>query len=215
MGYSVLIVGLGRFGTAAALEAMALGHEVLAIDTDPAKVNRVAPQVTHAMELDAGDEAALRSIGAGDFEYAIIAISTSIESSIFATMAIKTLGAHHIVAKAASELHGAILERVGAERVVYPEQEVGARVTHILGVPDVLDYLDVGPEFGVAKIRVPAAYVGRTLAEVDLRGRFGLTPVAIRRGKKVTVVPHRDERLGPADELILLGRDDGLDQLGR
>lgn len=214
MGYSVLVVGVGRFGTAAALEAMALGHEVLAVDNDPVRINRVAPQVTHAMELDASDDTALRSIGAGDFEYAIIAISSSIETSIFATMAIKTLGAHHIVAKAASELHGAILERVGAERVVYPEQEAGARVTHILGAPEVLDYLDVGPEFGVAKVRVPAKYVGRTLAEVDLRAGFGLTPVAIRRGTKVTVIPHRDERLGSSDELILLGRDDRLEQLG-
>ena len=215
MGYSVLVVGLGRFGTAAALEAMALGHEVLAIDRDAARVNRIAPDVTHAVELDAGDESALRSIGAGEFDYAIIAVSSSIETSVFATMAIKTLGAHHIVAKAASELHGAILERVGAERVVYPEQEVGTRVAHILGVPDVLDYLDVGPVFGVAKIRVPASYVGRTLADIDLRGRLGLTPVAIRRDKKVTIIPHRDERLGPSDELIVLGRDDGLDQLGR
>jgi trk system potassium uptake protein len=214
MGYSVLVVGLGRFGTSAALEAMALGHEVLAIDNDEARVNRIAPQVTHAMELDARDDTALRAVGAGDFEFAIIAISSSIETSIFATMAVKTLGAHHIVAKAASELHGAILERVGAERVVYPEREAGARVTHILGVPDVLDYLDVGPEFGVAKIRVPTAYVGRTLGDVDLRGRFGLAPVAIRRGRKVTVIPHRDERLGASDELILLGRDDHLDQLG-
>jgi trk system potassium uptake protein TrkA len=88
MGYPVLVIGLGRFGTAAALEAMALGHEVLAIDNDPARVNRIAPQVTHAMELDAGDDTALRSIGAGEFEYAIIAISSSVETSVFATMAL-------------------------------------------------------------------------------------------------------------------------------
>jgi trk system potassium uptake protein TrkA len=214
MGSSVLVVGLGRFGTAAALEAMALGHEVLAIDNDQATITRIAPQVTHAMELDAGDDAALRSIGAGDFEYAIVAMSSSIETSIFATMALRTLGVQHIVAKAASELHGAILERVGAERVVYAEQEAGARVAHVLAVPDVLDYLDVGPRFGIAKIRVPASLVGKTIAEADLRGGLGLTPVAIRRGNNVTVIPHREERLEAADELILLGLDDRLAQLG-
>jgi trk system potassium uptake protein TrkA len=118
------------------------------------------------------------------------------------------------VAKAASELHGAILERVGAERVVYAEQEAGARVAHVLAVPDVLDYLDLGPRFGIAKIRVPASLVGKTLAEADLRGGLGLTPVAIRRGNNVTVIPHREERLEAADELVLLGLDDRLAGLG-
>jgi trk system potassium uptake protein TrkA len=209
-----LVVGLGRFGTAAALEAMVLGHEVLAVDNDAATVNRIASGVTHAMELDAGDEAALRSIGAGDFDYAIVAMSSAIETSIFATMALKTLGVGHIVAKAASVLHGAILERVGAERVVYAEQEAGVRVAHFLGAPDVIDYLDVGPRFGIVKVRVPSGYVGKSLGEIDLRGRIGLTPVALRRGKSVTVIPHRDERLTSTDELILLGSDDRLDEIG-
>jgi trk system potassium uptake protein TrkA len=141
-------------------------------------------------------------------------MSSAIETSIFATMALKTLGVGHIVAKAASVLHGAILERVGAERVVYAEQEAGVRVAHFLGAPDVIDYLDVGPRFGIVKVRVPSGYVGKSLGEIDLRGRIGLTPVALRRGKSVTVIPHRDERLTSTDELILLGSDDRLDEIG-
>jgi trk system potassium uptake protein len=214
MGDSVLVVGLGRFGTAAALELMALGHEVLAVDNDVTLVNRIAPEVTHAVEVDASDEAALRSLGAGDFEHAIVAISSHTETSIFATMALKRLGVGNVVAKAANELHGAILERVGADRVVYPEREMGQRVSHVLRVPHAIDYLDVAPRFGIVKIASPAAYVGKSLAEIDFQGRFKLTPIALRRGDRVTVVPSLDERVADGDELILLGRDDRLEALG-
>ncbi len=214
MGTSVLVVGLGRFGTAAALELMALGHEVLAVDHDPTRVNRMAPMVTHAMELDASDEASLRSIGAADFQHAIIAITGSLETSIFATMALKSLGVRNIVAKAGTDLHGAILTKVGADRVVYPEREMGSRISHVFNVPTAIDYLDVAPNFGIVKVTPPASFVGQTLSQLDLAGRLGLTPIALRRGNKVTVIPHRDEKIGATDELILLGRDDRLDELG-
>lgn len=214
MRTSVLVVGLGRFGSAAALELMALGHEVLVVDNDAGQVNRIAPQVTHAVELDAADVASLKSIGAADFAHAIVAITDPLETSIFATMALKSLGVQNVVAKAASELHGAILQKVGADRVIYPEREAGDRISHILGVPDALDYLDVAPNFGVLKIRPPAAFIGQTLSQLDLPGRFGLTAIALRRGDKVTVIPHREERILATDELILLGRDDQLDDLG-
>jgi trk system potassium uptake protein TrkA len=214
MGTSVLVLGLGRFGTAAALALMERGHEVLAIDHDTTLVNRIAPQVTHAVELDASDMASLKSIGAADFAYAIVAMTGALETSIFATMALKNLGVGNVVATAASDLHGAILQKVGADRVVYPEREMGRRVTHVFNVPSALDYLDVAPNFGIVKISPPASFVGRTLSQLDLVGRLGLTPIALRRGSKVTVIPHRDEQIGPTDELILLGRDDHLEELG-
>src|SRR5688572_13142989 len=112
MKQSVLVIGLGRFGSAAALELMALGHEVLAVDIDEAVVNGIAPDVTHAAQLDASDEKALRAVGAAEFTSAIVAISSATEASIFATMALRNLGVNSIVAKAATELHGAILARV-------------------------------------------------------------------------------------------------------
>jgi trk system potassium uptake protein TrkA len=170
--------------------------------------------VTHAMELDASDEASLRSIGAADFQHAIIAITGSLETSIFATMALKGLGVRNIVAKAGTDLHGAILAKVGADRVVYPEREMGSRVSHIFNVRTAIDYLDVAPNFGIVKVTPPASFVGQTLSQLDLAGRLGLTPIALRRGNKVTVIPHRDEKIGATDELILLGRDDRLDELG-
>jgi trk system potassium uptake protein TrkA len=210
MKHTVMVIGLGRFGAAAARELMALGHEVLAIDDSEAKVNEIAPDVTHALELDASDEQALRDVGAADFEHAIVAISSNTEASIFATMALKNLGVGNVVAKAANPLHGRILERVGASRVVYPEREMGAQLAHSFSIPHVVDYLDVAPRFGIVKARPPESFLGKTLRELDFPSRLSLTPVALRRGKQVTVNPSRDERIEAGDELILIGLDEKL-----
>jgi trk system potassium uptake protein TrkA len=213
MKHSVIVIGLGRFGSAAARELMILGHEVLAIDDSETKVNEIAPEVTHAVELDASDEQALRDVGAGEFEHAIVAISSNTEASIFATMALKNLGVRNVVAKAATPLHGRILERVGASRVVYPEREMGQRVGHSFSIPHVLDYIDVAPRFGIMKVSPPSSFVGKTLRELDIGGRMSLTPIALRRGSKVTVNPHPDERIAESDELILMGLDEKLELL--
>ena len=212
MKASILVVGLGRFGAAAALELEALGHEVLAVDRDEALVNDIAPEVTHAARLDATDEGALRSIGAGEFALAIVAISDAMDASIFATMALKQLGVGYVIAKAATALHGAILERVGADRVVYPEREMGQRVAHSIRIAGVLDYLDVGPRYGIVKVRPPAAVVGRTLAAID--GTSGIEVVALRRGDEMLVNPGADTEIRADDEIIAMGRDDALERLG-
>jgi trk system potassium uptake protein len=209
----VMVIGLGRFGSAVARELERLGHQVLAIDRGEQQVNDIAADVTHALQLDAADEDALRSAGAGDFQTAIVAISTDAEPSIFATMVLKRLGVRTVIAKAGSQLHGEILSRVGADRVVLPERETGLRLAHSFNVPNVIDYLDVAPNFGIEKIRPPAAFIGRSLGELDLKTRLGLTPIALRRGQQVFVNPARDERVAEGDELILIGRDDKLDQL--
>ncbi|MEX2184165.1 MAG: TrkA family potassium uptake protein [Chloroflexota bacterium] len=215
MKTSVLVIGLGRFGSAAARELEQLGNEVLAIDRSETAVNDIAPDVTHAVQLDASDEDALRSVGAGEFAYAIVAISGSTEASIFATMALKNLGVGHIIAKAATGLHGSILERVGADRVVYPEREMGIRAAHSIAIPSVVDYLDVAPRFGIVKVHPPASFVGRTLKDIDLPGRLQVSPIALRRGTEVTFNPHRDMVVAAGDELILMGSDDRLEQIER
>ena len=210
----VLVVGLGRFGSAAARELERLGHEVMAVDRAESAVNDIARDVTHAVQLDASDEDALRSVGAADFRHAIVAISGLTEPSIFATLSLKRLGVANVIAKAGSAIHGDILRRVGADRVVYPELELGERLAHTFAVPNVVDYLDVAPDFGVEKIRPPRSLVGRTLGEIDLRGTLGITVVAIRRGRRVVVSPTRDERVEEGDELILIGQDEKLYELG-
>ena len=213
MKQSVLVIGLGRFGSAAARELMRLGHDVLAVDSDEAAVSEIASDVTQALQLDAADLEALKGIGAGEFDHAIVAISGQGEPSVFATMALKQLGVGNVVSKAGTPLHGAILERVGADRIVFPEREMGVRIAHLFGYPNVIDYVDVAPDFGLVVVRVPPDFVGRTLGEIDLGARFQLTPVALRRGDRLTVQPSDSERVEPGDVLILVGSDEGLARL--
>ena len=209
----VLVIGLGRFGTAVARELERLGHEVLAIDANEQAVNEVARDVTHAVQADASDEDALRSVGADHFQTAIVAISSKAEPSIFATMVLKRLWVRTVIAKAGDRLHAEILTRVGADRVIQPEQETGTRLAHSFNVPNVIDYLDVGPNFGIEKVRPPKSFVGKTLGELELKNRMGVTPIALRRGKDVIINPAREEKVGEGDELILIGRDDHLEDL--
>jgi trk system potassium uptake protein TrkA len=196
-----------------ARELERLGHEVMAVDRNEQRVNDIAPDVTHALQLDASDEDALRAAGAADFNTAIVAISSDAEPSIFATMVLKRLGVRTVISKAGSVLHGEILARVGADRVVFPERETGLRLAHSFNVPNVIDYLDVAPNFGMEKIRPPRSFIGKTLGELDLKGRLGLTPIVLRRAQQVFVNPAREERVAEGDELILIGRDEKLDQL--
>ncbi len=209
----VLVIGLGRFGSAVARELERLGHEVLAIDANEQAVNEVARDVTHAVQADAADEDALRSVGADQFKTANVAISTKAEPSIIATMVLKRLGVRTVIAKAGDRLHAEILTRVGADRVIQPEQETGTRLAHSFNVPNVIDYLDVGPNFGIEKVRPPKTFVGKTLGELELKNRMGVTPIALRRGKDVIINPAREERVTEGDELILIGRDDKLEEL--
>jgi trk system potassium uptake protein len=212
-GEQVMVIGLGRFGSALARELERLGHEVMAVDRSEQRVNDIAPDVTHAVQLDASEEDALRAAGAADFNTAIVAISSDAEPSIFATMVLKRLGVRTVISKAGSVLHGEILARVGADRVVFPERETGLRLAHSFNVPNVIDYLDVAPNFGMEKIRPPKSFIGKTLGELDLKGRLGLTPIVLRRAQQVFVNPAREERVAEGDELILIGRDEKLDQL--
>ena len=215
MKQQVMVVGLGRFGSAVARELAALGHEVLAVDANEGTVNDIAPEVTHAIQLDASDESALRAAGAAEFATAVVAMSSAVEASIFATMALKRLGVPRVIAKASGPLHGAILEQIGADRVVYPEREAGVDVAHTINIPNVLEYIDLAPQFGIAHVAIPASFVGRTLRELDLSGRFRVTPIALRRRESVTVNPHREQRLEDGDELVLIGPDDGLAAVNR
>jgi trk system potassium uptake protein len=213
MKQQVLVIGLGRFGSAVARELHALGHEVMAVDSSERVVNDIAPDVTHAVQLDAADENALRAAGAGDFDHAIVSISSSLDASIVAVMALKNLGVRNVVAKAASPLHASILERIGASRVVQPEREIGERLAHTFSIASVTDYLDVAPRFGIAKVRPPQSFVNRTIGDLALPATMKLTPIALCRDDKVIVNPHPSETVRATDQLILIGLDERLEQV--
>ena len=174
-----LVIGLGRFGGGLATTLVGMGHEVLGVDTDPKIVQDFAGVLTHVVEVDSTSEAAMRQLSAGEFETAVVAIGTEIEASILTTSVLADLGVRRIVAKAVTEPHGRILERVGAHRVVFPERDMGIRVGHSLA-GSILDYFELDPGFALVETRAPAELIGKTLAAAEVRKRYGITVVCIK-----------------------------------
>ncbi len=209
----IVILGMGRFGMAVASELNRLGHEVLAVDVDDRVIRESADIATHAVEADITDQETLKELGVARFDTAIVAVGSDLEASILCTVTLKQLGVARIIAKASTEIHGYILEQVGASRVVYPERETGIRLAHSFAAAGVRDYLDVAPGYGIAKIVVPSAWIGKTLAELDLRRNYGVTPIALHRGGGVVLNPHQSEVLQSADDLIVAGLDEDLARL--
>lgn len=174
-----LVIGLGRFGGGLAGTLVGMGHEVLGVDADPKIVQELSGVLTHVVEADSTSEAALRQLGAGDFSTAVVAIGTEVEASILTTAVLSDLGVPRIVAKAVTVPHGRILERVGAHRVVFPERDMGIRVGHSLA-GSMLDYFELDEGFALVETTAPKELVGRTLADAEVRKRYGVTVVCIK-----------------------------------
>ena len=196
-----------------------LGHEVIGVDGDEERVRGLADTISVAIELDATDEKALKAAGIQDVDVAIVSIGENIESSLLVVMLLRELGIETIVAKAVTPLHGRILEKLGVSRVVFPERDMAIRVAHSLVMPNVLDYIELSRDFSIIEIPAPEPFIGRTLKQLELRPRFGLTLVAIKRradaaGPEVTnVAPSADEKIQHGDTLALLGSNESLARL--
>lgn len=175
----VLVVGLGRFGSALARELVTLGHEVLGVDGDAQVVQELADELTHVVQADTTNPEALRQLAAGDFAIAVVGIGTDLEASILTTAALADLGVQNIWAKAVTEAHGRILERIGADHVVFPEADMGRRVAHRL-TGRTLDWFQLDEDFAMVETVVPSDLVGRSFGEVGVRARHGVTVVAIK-----------------------------------
>jgi trk system potassium uptake protein TrkA len=208
----VVVVGLGRFGTAVARTLTDIGHEVLAIDINHKHVQEVSDAVTHAVQGDGTDAETLSDLGVGEFDTGIVAIS-DVERSILITVQLKRLGVPYVIAKAKEELHGDILEKVGADRVVFPEREVGERLAHSFTVPNVVDYMPLGPDYGVSKLEPPAEVVGKTVGELRLTDRHNVVLLMIERSGQVVINPGSGERIQGQDLLVVAGLDDALERL--
>jgi trk system potassium uptake protein len=213
MRRQVAVLGLGRFGSAVARELARIGHDVLAVDADERVAQDLAPDVSHAAQADITDREALQDLGLHEFDTAIVASSGSLGVSILATALLKRMGVRRILAKAADDLHGSILGEVGAHRVVYPERETGIRVAHSFAAPGVLDYLDVAPGYGLARVPIGPAWLGRSLAELDLQTSCGVTAIILARGSDILLNPQGSEVLRAGDALIVAGRDEDLERV--
>lgn len=207
------VIGMGRFGRSLAVTLHRLGHQVLAIDKNEEALRAVSDEVTHAVQLDSTDEEALRGVGITNFDAVVVAIGDFIEESILTTLLLTELGCEKIVAKAVDDRQGKVLERVGAHLVVYPERDMGIRIAHTLAAPGVLDYLELSPTFSIEELSIPESMTGRTLGQLDLKSRFGVSVLLIRRDGQLMVSPSPETRLQTGDVLVVVGENRQLSRL--
>ena len=213
------VIGLGRFGSAMATTLAELGQDVIGIDGDAERVRQLADTITQAVELDATDERALRSVGIQDIDVAVVSIGENIESSLLVVMQLHELAVKTIVAKAVTPLHGKILEKLGVSRVIFPEREMAVRIAHGLVMPNVIDYIGLSRDFSIVEVPAPELFIGRTLKQLELRPKYGLTLIAIKRRANATgaestnISPAADEIIRAGDTLSLLGSNEKLSAL--
>lgn len=212
-----IVIGIGRFGKAVAERLYELGHEVLAIDTDEDTIQRVSEKVTHAVTADATDENVLKSLGVRNFDVGVVAIGSDIQSSIIVTLMLKEMGVGYIVAKAQNDTHAKVLLKIGADRVVFPERDMGERVAHNLIGTNILEYIELSEEHSIIEYAVLQSWIGKDLRDLNLRAKYGVTVVAMRNRNEegVNVSPKADTKIMEGDILIVVGDNDDLKKLER
>ena len=208
-----MVIGLGRFGSAIARQLCGLGAEVLALDVRSELVQQVSNEVTHAAVGDAQDKEVLRALGARNFDCAIIAIGDDLAASVLITMNLKELGVPYIVCKAHDETHRRVLEKLGVDRVVIPEQEYGQRLARSLNSHNVLDYIEISGEYGILEVPAPAGWVGKSLKEPNVRAKLGVNIIAVENDGKTNVSPSADYRIVEKDVLAVLGDNAALERV--
>lgn len=204
------VIGLGRFGGSICKELMDLGVDVLAIDKDPNRVNAYAQIVTHAVVGDTTDESVLKSIGIRNFDHVIVAIGDDIQASILTTLILKELGVKNITVKAQNDYHEKVLVKIGADRIVHPERDMGKRIANNMVSNNVLDYLELSDEYSIVEIVANKRLSGHSLMELNIRAKYGINIVAIKRGEEIIVSPQANEVILDKDILIAIGTDENI-----
>jgi len=218
------VIGLGRFGAAVAETLVEQGQEVLAIDNDADKVEQVGDMVTHAVQCDATDEKALRSVGLDNVDVAVVSVGEDIEASILIVMTTMDLKVPEIIAKAVTAKQGKVLEKLGVRRVVYPEREAAVRLAHSLATPNQVEHLQLAKGFGFVEMPLPTRYAGMLLRESMIRTHYNVNVVAIKRRapdtgvpggaeEEVNFNPSADDLLKEGDILLMIGHEHDLQRL--
>ena len=207
------VIGMGRFGSSVARELSDLGFEVLAIDVSEQKIQEVSNWVTHAVAVDSTDEEALRSLGLRNFDVVVVAIGEDIQASILTTLILKELGVPELIVKAQNELHGKVLNKIGADKVVFPERDMGLRVAHHLISPNILEYIELSNDYSIVEMKAPDFTVGRNLVQLDIRARFKCNVLAIKKGAEMNIAPSADNIIQEDDVLVIVGKTEDLSEL--
>jgi len=201
------VIGLGRFGGSIVKELIELDADVMAIDISPARVDEFASIATQAVAADTTDESVLHSLGIRNFQHVIVAIGENIQASILTTLMLKEIGVPKITVKAQNDYHERVLLKIGADRVVHPERDMGIRIANNMVSNNILDYLDLSDEHSIAEIIANEKLVGSTLVDTDIRARYGVNIVAIKRGDEIIISPQANEKIKIGDILIVIGSD--------
>lgn len=202
---SYIVIGLGRFGAEVAKQLYKLGCEVLAMDVRSELVQQLSGDVTHAVVGDARDKDVLRTLGAAEFDCGIVAIGDNLADSVLATINLKELGVPYIVGKAHDETHRNVLQKLGADQVVIPEQENAVRLARSLSAPNVLDYIELSEDYGIVEVPTPASWVDKSLLELQVRAKLGVNIIAVRRDNRIVVSPSANFRISKGDIMVILG----------
>jgi len=211
----VLVIGLGRFGSSIAQTLCEDGVQVLAIDRRMDLVEEMRDSLTQVVQADSMDHDSMRALGVGEFDTAFVTIGADIKASCVTTMMLKELGVGHVVVKASDEFHGRMLEKLGADKVLYPERDMGRRIAHNLVSGNLLEYIELSPDFSMAEILAEPGWAGKTLAELHLRDRLGINVVAVRSGDKTNPLPTSGTVLQEGDVMLVVAGEDTLLKLNK
>lgn len=202
-----VVIGLGRFGGSIVSELIKLDANVMAIDISAARVDDFAMIATQAVTADTTDESVLNSLGIRNFQHVIVAIGEDIQASILTTLMLKEIGVPKITVKAQNDYHAKVLQKIGADQVVHPERDMGIRIANNMVSNNILDYLELSEEHSIAEIKSNERLAGRTIIDLNIRAKYGINIVAIKRGKDILVSPQAIEELEVNDVLIVIGSD--------
>lgn len=204
------VIGLGHFGSSVATTLYNLGFEVLAIDTNEQRIQEHMDHVTHAVQADATDEDSLRAIGIRNFDVIVVAIGADIQASILTTLILKELGALMLIVKAQNELHGKVLRKIGADKVIFPERDMGQRVAHHLISPNILDFIELSDDYSMIEMRVASHMVGKNLRQLHIRATYQCNVIAIKNADHMNISPSAEDIIKADDILVVLGDNDHL-----
>lgn len=208
-----VVIGLGRFGSSIAKTLYSLGNDVLAIDADEDIIQNIADSVTHAVQADATDENSLRTLGISNFDVAVVTIGSNVQASIMAALLAKDLGVKYILTKAHNELHAKVLKKIGVDRVIFPERDMGVRVAHNLVSTNILDYIELSSNYSIAEIASPQEWHGKTLKQLNMRSKYGINVMAIKKNDEVNILPSADGIVEQGDIVVAIGGIEELNEL--
>lgn len=212
MRKSFAVFGLGRFGGTLVKALGDAGIDVLAVDIDEAKVNYYSEFVTHAVLAPEIDENSLRKLGIRNFDCAVVSFGDDIKSSILTSLVLKEIGVPQVWAKAHDDYHAKVLEKIGVDRVIHPERDMALRLAHHIASQKIIDYIELSKEFSIAEVVATEKLDEKTLAQLDIRSKFGCNIVAIQREKEIFVSPSPDERILKGDVMVVIGRNEDINR---